>query len=258
MDFSGGLADRIFKTLTFLCQLPASRYIIRRVERRRDTVNPDDNKYVALTFDDGPDVHTKRLLDILRENDSRATFFLTGKKLNSHIDVVARYKKEGHDVGNHLFSHTPLPKLSISNINDELEKTDRIFKEITSQSMSFIRAPHGQYPEESKKAARLFDKPLIGWNVDTFDYIYKMEEMVEHRLLNKVNSGSIVLLHDTLESTVDAIEKCLPKLKDQGFKFVNLSTLFTKSSKTMSKNHLYNSTDDFMVFSVELPGTIKE
>jgi len=258
MDFSGGLADRIFKTLTFLCQLPVSRYIIRQFERRRDSVNLDDDKYVALTFDDGPDVHTNRLLDILRENDSRATFFLTGKKLNSHKDVVARYKKEGHDVGNHLFSHTPLSKLSTSIINDELEETDRIFKEITSQSMSFIRAPHGQYPEESKKAARMLEKPLIGWNVDTYDYIYKMEEMVEHRLLNKVSDGSIVLLHDTHESTVDAIEKCLPKLKEQGFRFVNLSTLFTKSSKTMSANHLYNSTEDFMAFNSAQPGTVRE
>jgi len=258
MDFSGGLADRIFKTLTFLCQLPASRYIIRQVERRKDTVNPDDDKYVALTFDDGPDIHTDRLLDILRENDSRATFFLTGNKLDSHKDVAARYIKEGHDVGNHLFSHTPLPKLSSSDINEEIEETDRIFKEVTSQSMSFIRAPHGEYPEESKKAPGMLDKPLIGWNVDTYDYIYKMGEMVEHRLLNKVNDGSIVLLHDTHESTVDAIEKCLPKLKEQGFRFVNLSTLFTKSSKTVSANHLYSSVDDFIEFNEPQPGTVRE
>ena len=251
MDFSSGFADKVFSMLTFVSQLSISRAIIRKIEKRKEEINPDELKYVALTFDDGPGEYTNRLLDILKENDSQATFFLLGDNLRAYKDVVVRYKKEGHGVGNHLCSHTPFPRMHNAAINDELATADRAFEKISGETMDFIRAPHGQYTEESKTAGLLLERPLIGWNVDSFDFIFKMKETIEHRLLNKINNDSIVLMHDVLESTVDAIESCLPKLKEQGFRFVDLHTLFSLRDKALLKNHLYMGVYDFEVVNQE-------
>jgi len=251
MDFSSGFADKVFSTLTFVSQRPISRAIIRRIEKRKEEIDPDEEKYVALTFDDGPGEYTNRLLDILKENNSQATFFLLGDKLESYKDVANRYKKEGHGVGNHLCSHTPLPKMTNAAINDELAKTDSVFRKTTGETIEFIRAPHGQYSEESKTADLLLERPLIGWNVDSFDYIFQMQEIIEHRLLNKINNDSIVLMHDVFEGTVDAIESCLPKLIGQGFRFVDLHTLFSVRDKALLKNHIYKSVNDFEVVNRE-------
>ena len=251
MDFSSGFADKVFSTLTFVSQRSISRALIRKIEKRKEKINPDEEKYVALTFDDGPCEYTNRLLDILKENDSRATFFLAGDKLGAYKDVVTRYKREGHGVGNHLYSHTPLPKMSNAAINDEIAKTDSIFEEISGETIDFIRAPHGLYTEESRKAESLMERPLIGWNVDSFDFIFQMKEIIEHRLLNKINNDSIVLMHDVFEGTVDAIESCLPKLIKQGFSFVDLHTLFSQRDKALLKNHIYKSVYDFEVVNQE-------
>jgi len=249
MDFSGRLANSIFDTLTFISQRSISMAIIRQLEKRREVLDPDEVKYAALTFDDGPGAYTSRLLDIFRDNDSQATFFLAGNKLEANKDIVIRYKKEGHGVGNHLYSHTPLPKMSSAAINDEIAETDRIYEEITGEITDFIRAPHGQYTEESKTAELLLSKPLICWNVDSIDFIYQKKEMVEHRLLNTIVNDSIVLLHDVYESTVDAIESCIPQLKEQGFRFVDLKTMFDIRGMEMHNNHIYKCVGDCEVFN---------
>lgn len=199
-------------------------------------VNTNGEKVIALTFDDGPwDSSTQAILDILKENDAKATFFTVGQKISGHEDLVKRAVDEGHEIGTHTWDHAEgsgqgvsLILMSSDERKQEFEKGMQAIKDATGQDGSLMfRSPGGNF--DAGVAADLggMITAEIGWNVDTHDWKRPGADVVAQRI-ESAGPGEILLMHDgggDRTQTVEALRKALPVLKEQGYKFVTVSDL---------------------------------
>jgi peptidoglycan/xylan/chitin deacetylase (PgdA/CDA1 family) len=181
---------------------------------------------VALTFDDGPSLaDTPRLLDLLREKDVKATFFVVGKRADEFPEIVRRAWDEGHLIANHTWSHQPLfCFLRPRRLRAEIELGARSIHRICGCRPHYFRSPVGlRHPllgPYLKQAG--FD--YISWSVRTFDTLIRTPSRLSRRVLKKVTGGDIILLHDRLPSGADVMIETLPgiidALRERGLKFV--------------------------------------
>ncbi len=188
---------------------------------------------VALTFDDGPHFAlTPRLLDTLKEKGIHATFFLIGKNAKEYPAIVKRIVAEGHELGNHSWSHPNLAKMSDEAVRAELTQTSDAIEAAVGQRPKLMRPPYGSY---TKPQGKWFHDELgftvVLWDVDPDDWRDPGPSVVEDRVLNGwkestgVRPGSIVLSHDIHKGTVEAEPDIIDKLKAKGYKFVTVSEL---------------------------------
>ena len=181
-----------------------------------------DVKCVALTFDDGPGEHTDELLDILDENDAKATFYVLGSKLDSHTEEVERMVREDHEVGNHTWDHADLATLSASKIKDDLQRTDKAIKDVTGQTPTTMRPPYGSLSDTARET---IDKPMLLWDVDTLDWQHRDPETTVDIAEEETDEGSVLLFHDIHETTVEAIPDVLETLSEDGYEFVTVDEM---------------------------------
>lgn len=186
------------------------------------TVDCSVDKCVALTFDDGPSVYTNKLLDILKEKNVKASFFVLGRSAKIQADTIKRIFKEGHVIGNHSWDHKNLTKLSEPEIEKQIADSDRLIKEITGYEMTLLRPPYGSYKKLVQEST---DKAIILWNIDPEDWKVKDAEIVSTRM-SEAEAGSIILAHDIYPSTIEAIPQVIENLKQKGLKFVTINELF--------------------------------
>ncbi len=181
------------------------------------------NQYVALTFDDGPNPeYTPVLLDGLKERGVKASFFLLGKYVEENQELVRRMVEEGHLVGNHSFNHVILSKVPVEEAVAEIEKTNDAIKEVTGESPRYIRPPYGEWNDQLDER---IDMEKVLWNVDPLDWKVLDREKVAGHIMTHVRNGSIILLHDSYPSTVEAAFEVIDTLKDQGYTFVTVDEL---------------------------------
>ncbi len=182
-----------------------------------------NSKLVAFTFDDGPSYKTSKIVDILNSYNATATFFVVGNKVKNYPKILNRMIDLGMEIGNHTYSHKELTRLKESQINDEISKTnDEIFK-VTKTNSILFRPSYGTI---NKKIKNNLKYPLILWNLDTLDWRYHNSEYIKNKIINNVNDGDIILMHDTYSATVKAIEKVLPVLYEMNYRVVSVSELF--------------------------------
>lgn len=197
----------------------------------------DTPKYVALTFDDGPRRKTtSALLDGLMERDAKASFFLIGEQIEGNRDLVVRMAEEGHQVGNHSWSHQNLKKLSPEAAAREVNRTDQLLQEILGEGVYWLRPPYGTpNPEET------LDVPLVRWNVDPRDWESRDADAVYQHVLTHTEPGSIILLHDIYESSVDAALRLVDDLQAEGYRFVTVAELLAENGITPEAGKSYFS-----------------
>ncbi|GAA3676774.1 hypothetical protein GCM10022224_046250 [Nonomuraea antimicrobica] len=194
-------------------------------------------KCVALTFDDGPGEHTWRLLDMLSVRDVKATFFVVGQMVAADKGghTVRRIVDDGHEIGNHSWSHPALTGLSHEALRRELEHTEEIVQRLTGVRMRVMRPPYGATNEEVAAETRREGLAQIMWNVDTMDWRDRVSSVVARRA-GSAKPGSIILLHDIHRSTVDAVPEMLDTLGRKGYTFVTVSELY---GRTPSPGRMY-------------------
>ncbi|MFI7703491.1 polysaccharide deacetylase family protein [Nonomuraea sp. NPDC049480] len=187
-------------------------------------------KCVALTFDDGPGEHTGRLLDLLGRRDVRATFFVIGQMVAADKGgrTVRRIVDEGHEIGNHTWSHPPLAELPHAAVRRELKHTENIVQRLTGVRMRMMRPPYGSTDEQVAAETRREGLAQILWSLDTLDWRDRDTSTVARRA-GRAAPGSIVLLHDIHRSTVDAVPAMLDTLGRKGYTFVTVSELYGKT-----------------------------
>jgi len=207
---------------------------------------PTQNKVIALTFDDGPDEHnTVQILDLLQRYDAKATFFVVGSRVEKHPDIVARELQEGHEIGNHSYTHPPFHNINVTKLSSELNQTqDAIYQAIGMKTVLF-RPPGGSYNEAivstSKDLGML--TVLWSWHQDTLDWRKPGVNRIVRKVLDNARNGDIVLMHDFVPSstqTVEALKVILPELQKRGYSFVTVSELMSyheKSRKFIEVNH---------------------
>lgn len=200
-------------------------------------VKVDRSKYIALTFDDGPHrYNTPRLLDALKKYKGHSTFFMVGGSIPGKEDIIRRMQKEGHELGNHSYSHPNLVKLSNKEIAFEIDKTSRLIKNACGSYPSLLRPPYGSY---NKQVLKIANMPSILWNVDTLDWKYKDKNYVKNQIVNSAFDGAIILLHDLHSTTVDGSIAAMKKLKKQGYKFVTVSKLYEIKGIKLKSSEIY-------------------
>jgi peptidoglycan/xylan/chitin deacetylase (PgdA/CDA1 family) len=183
-------------------------------------------KCVALTFDDGPGPYTKRLLAMLRKEKVHATFFSVGEMVAARPGVEKQIAKEGHEIGNHSWSHPALPKLTSTAILSQLDRTARTIAKATGTKPTLVRPPYGAYTTRVRKLIGGEHDPVVLWSVDPLDWKYRNSNSVYHRVTSQTKPGSIVLMHDIHGTTVAAVPRIIANLRARHYHFVTVSELY--------------------------------
>ncbi|ARK32561.1 polysaccharide deacetylase family protein [Halalkalibacter krulwichiae] len=189
-----------------------------------------DEKVVALTFDDGPGVHTDEILDILRKHDVKGTFYLTGYEIEKYFDDAKKIVQEGHEIGNHSYSHQRMVFKSPSFIKDEIDKTDELIRQIGYEGEITFRPPFGKRLVLLPYYLSKLDRNTIYMNIEPDSYpdiAADANKIVDH-VVEKIKPGSIILLHVMYESrkeSLHSVEGIITSLEEQGYTFVTISEL---------------------------------
>lgn len=191
-------------------------------EQGTETVTAE--KFVALTFDDGPHpVYTRKLLEGLRERGVVATFFVTGSNLAKHEDMVEEMIADGHLIGNHTYHHVQLTTLKREDAIAEIQRTNQIIEAMTGKTVEYIRPPYGCWDEAVM--AEVGDMTIVLWNIDPYDWRDKNAQRICQFVMSRVKNGDIILLHDIYASSVEAALMIVDQLQAQGYCFVTVNEL---------------------------------
>jgi len=186
-----------------------------------------DRRRVALTFDDGPDPRrTPALLDALAELGAPATFFVLGKHVDAHPALAARIAREGHELGNHTYSHRYLPLARSHDVALELAATDAAIARATGIVPTLARPPYGGRSPRNIRAFARQGKRLVLWDLNSFDWKGAPASDVARRCLDRARPGSIILMHEAREGgevTVDAVRLLVPALRARGLELTTVS-----------------------------------
>lgn len=196
-------------------------------------------KYIAFTFDDGPNKNnTNDIVRYLNDNKMRATFFMVGNLMASNPDIVKNVYDNKMEIGSHSWAHKNLKKQKLDVITSEMMQTDNVYKNITGDEIKLMRPPYGAINGTVKDA---FNYSYILWNVDTNDWKYKDADHLYDFVLNNVEDGDIVLMHDLQNTTKVGLEKLLPELYARGYRVVTVSELANIKGKTLQAKSIYKS-----------------
>ena len=192
-----------------------------------DTAGVDcqEERCVALTFDDGPVQGTADLLDTMAAKGARATFFVVGSNAAAQPDLLARMVAEGHAVGNHTEDHPDLSKLDAEAVRSEIEQVNDIVEDATGQRAVLLRPPYGATNDTVDGVAADLGMTQILWNVDPEDWKDKDSAIVQERVLAAAGPGDIVLSHDIHETTRDAYPAIIDQLQAEGYVLVTVPEL---------------------------------
>ena len=188
-------------------------------------LNKDCSKCIALTFDDGPGIYTDKLLSYLQSYKAKATFFMIGPSAQRHPSIVKRVFDDGHQIGNHTWSHPSLPGLSPAQVQNEISSTNNILQGITGVKPTTLRPPYGATDAAVQRVVSNLGMSSILWSVDTRDWADRNSAVVCNRAVSNARSGSIILLHDIHPTSVEAVPCILQNLTSRGFRFVTVSQL---------------------------------
>ncbi|MDD5504444.1 MAG: polysaccharide deacetylase family protein [Candidatus Omnitrophica bacterium] len=200
-------------------------------------MNSPFRRRVALTFDDGPNSeYSLQILDILKSHNSiKAAFFFPGKNVEREPDTALRVKQEGHDIGNHSYSHPHLNRLSPADCAFEVERTEKVFKDLLGIKPRFFRPPYGEYNLAIERFITAKGYKLVLWDMKCYsmDWMGYSARRIADVSTQKARDGSIILLHDgrniqyrpCRRNTVKALGMIIEILEEKGFEIVPLNSI---------------------------------
>lgn len=193
---------------------PGTYYLVHTVE-----------KVTALTFDDGPDpLYTGYILDVLKEKNVKATFFVLGSNARSNPDLLKRIREEGHEIANHGYSHSYSP----SKFVQELIRTDEVLYETIKEHTAYYRPPGGVVSNSVLAGVKEQGHVLTLWSIDSKDWQNPGPAQIVRNVVKNCFPGGIILLHDggeKREQTIQALGPIIDQLREQGYRFVTVSEL---------------------------------
>ncbi|MFM7375535.1 MAG: polysaccharide deacetylase family protein, partial [Chthoniobacterales bacterium] len=207
-----------------------------RVPAQYNSVNMS-RPIVALTFDDGPHPElTPKLLDILRQNGVRATFYVIGRNVETYPDIARRIVAEGHEIANHSWSHPALTSLSAGRLNSEIANTSQVIQRVTGRRPTNMRPPYGAINDRVRASMlREHGLDVIMWSVDPLDWKRPGAEVVRRRLVDGATPGGILLAHDIHPGTIEAVPGTIQDLKAKGYGFATVSQLLALQERSVAQ-----------------------
>lgn len=234
MGMGLAVAGIILGTVLTLCAVLPENNVFGRVFFESQTTN----KVVALTFDDGPySPYTEQVLDILKEYQVPATFFVVGQNVDKNPQLVARIAREGHQLGNHTYHHVDLLKGDPKIIAEEIDRTNKAIMAAAGSMPHVVRPPHGFRDPVVMEMMKERGLKVVEWSVMSRDWTNPGVEVIVDRTVGKVKNGSIILLHDgdgiaskaSRMESVEATRRIIQTLSAQGYKFVTVDEILAET-----------------------------
>jgi len=184
---------------------------------------------IALTFDDGPHpAYTDKILDVLAKHGVKATFFPIGVNVENYPEPLLRALEEGHEIGNHTYHHKNLRSIPYEEMLTEITTTAHRIHDLTGRSVSLIRPPQGAMSAQFLSLVGELGYRVVLWDVDTRDWDGASVEQMVGNIMANTDNGDIILFHDyhrNAANTVRTLDIIIPRLMEQGFRFVTVSEL---------------------------------
>lgn len=200
------------------------------------TVEP----YLALTFDDGPNkIQTPKVLKILKEHNVKATFFVVGENVEYQKDILKMVFEQGHEIGNHFYTHDNITNMSKEEIKANIIKNNELIYSVIKKSPTIVRPPYGIVNDNLKEVCGELGMSIILWtdDKDSKDWEMTKDSVIINNLTKKVSNGDIFLFHDynkKFTNTLSAIDVIIPTLKNKGYKWVTISSLISNKKEASS------------------------
>lgn len=212
------------------------------------------NKKIALTFDDGPSQYTSRLLSILSENNATATFFFIGSKLDTYSEVAMAALSQGCEVLGHTWSHPHLTTITDDEIRQELQETNDALFETLGIYPNMFRPPYGEINDNVVNVSRDMGFAIILWSITTQDWASQDADAIYDAIMTYAVDESIILCHDIIEETIDAMERVIPELISKGYDLVTVSELLGETEA----GEVYRGSTEIPIhtYSVQLGDTL--
>ena len=179
-------------------------------------------KTIAFSFDDGPSNYDLSIIDALVDAHATATFFLVGNRITSFEKSVNKMIENNMEVGNHSYNHKYMKKMSKTQVEDQINKTNNIYKDLTGKSMTLFRPPYGAINNATLIGTNM---PSILWSIDTLDWKTRDKDKIYESIIENAKDGDIVLMHSLYEPTLEAVRMVLPELYKRGFQVVSVGEL---------------------------------
>ena len=200
----------------------------RLIEENGDIAIGNKNyKFVYLTFDQGYEAgYTAKILDILKENNVSATFFITGHYLNSQPELVKRMIDEGHIIGNHTVNHPSMPDVDDSKLKEEITKLHTAVYEKFGYEMKYLRPPKGEYSQRTLAITRSLGYTTVMWSFAYDDWDENKqgrEKYAKEKILSNLHNGEVILLHATSKDNCNILDEIIKAIKAQGYEFKSLN-----------------------------------
>lgn len=185
-----------------------------------------EKPYIYLTFDEGYEAgYTEKLLEILKKNEVKATFFITAHYVNTQPDLVKKMLDDGHIVGNHTVNHKSMPDLSNEQIKEEVMNLHKSVYEKFGYEMKYIRPPKGEYSERTIEYTNTLGYKTVMWSFAYDDWDEKKqgrEEYAKDKILKNIHNGAVMLLHGNSKDNVNVLDYCIKEIKKMGYEFKTL------------------------------------
>lgn len=213
-------------------QSTTSESTIQSTETSETTQEVVNEKSIALTFDDGPKRETtSKLLDILSQKGIKASFFILGQNIDGNEDLLTRMKDEGHIIGSHSMYHHNLSQMNEKTLTQDFGEMDQKANKIFKEPFKYIRPPYGA---ANPLVAKIANRPLIEWSVDSKDWSTKNTQMIINQVTQTTQSGSIILMHDIYPETINAVPTIIDNLIQQGYNFVTVDALLNQPKEPLN------------------------
>ena len=189
----------------------------------------NNEQKIALTFDDGPHPrYTAKILEVLKKYGIKATFFIIGQNAEYYPGIVEQILADGHEIGNHTYRHKHTKMLTDEIFEDDVKRCNSLISEKYNVTAKLFRPPEGYVDEKVRAVAKSLGYSIILWNIDTKDWEHASVDEIERTVLKSVSAGDIILMHDYVSgsnTTIGALERIIPRLLDENYKFVTVSEL---------------------------------
>ncbi|MEV0200364.1 polysaccharide deacetylase family protein [Nonomuraea sp. NPDC050691] len=209
---------------------PKPAVTAKKTAAKKTPVDCEQVKCLALTFDDGPGKYAGTLLDTLKKYDAKATFFLEGQYVKARPAYVKRMVKEGHEVGNHSYTHPDFTKLEPAAIRNEIQKTQDAVKQAAGVEPKLLRPPYGLADIQVSDVAAEFGMPIIIWTAGSRDWDTKNVDAIKKQTLAVAQQDGIILMHDWVKQTVDAMPSLIKTLQGKGYHLVTVSDIVKRQN----------------------------
>lgn len=185
-----------------------------------------DSKKVYLTFDEGYEAgYTEKILEVLKQNDIKACFFITAHYVNTQPELVQQMINEGHIVGNHTVNHKSMPSLSVEEIKNEVMNLHTSIYDRFGYEMKYIRPPKGEYSEQTVSYCNSLGYTTVMWSFAYDDWDEKKqgrEEYSKKKILDNIHNGAVILLHGNSKDNTNVLDYCIKEIKNMGYQFSTL------------------------------------